>query len=350
MNSLITRPFTSTEWEKRDELVGHHNRNQPVRIIGAGLAGWYDQSEVIRDENGRLKSCPVPCFFQQKAYRELSDDEIRNADGLFGIDVRPGSDNFFLSERAKIKSINNNVKLIYVGLEPYQSIDDLRSGYGADADILGTYSDKNTTDVPVSYFWGNETRLRHIRPIQAATAKNLVAWIFSNVMPQRAKLLEEFHNTKFPIDTNHDFDFSKAYPECNLNNRDMANQCIFSRYLFVMTEESQPHVLDYSTEKLWNVFASGAIPIVNGPVNIYDYIPPHSVIDRRDFKSVDDLRKHLEYLASNEEAYMKYHAWRKQPWPEMFRARLKMSYANMVCNMCVEVARRRILEKRSISI
>nr|XP_045624134.1 glycoprotein 3-alpha-L-fucosyltransferase A-like [Procambarus clarkii]XP_045624135.1 glycoprotein 3-alpha-L-fucosyltransferase A-like [Procambarus clarkii] len=72
---------------------------------------------------------------------------------------------------------------------------------------------------------------------------------------------------------------------------------------------------EYITEKVWwNALGKGAVPVVMGaPVQDYKKIlPPNSFIHINDFPSPRHLAKHLMFLASNPEAYSKYHDWRSR--------------------------------------
>jgi len=74
---------------------------------------------------------------------------------------------------------------------------------------------------------------------------------------------------------------------------------------------------DYHTEKVWNGFNSGAVPIYLGSNLTYkDHFPENSVIHVYDFPDLPSLAKHLLYLANNETAYNKYLEWRKNPLPK----------------------------------
>ncbi|KAL5803390.1 hypothetical protein ACOSQ4_031695 [Xanthoceras sorbifolium] len=45
----------------------------------------------------------------------------------------------------------------------------------------------------------------------------------------------------------------------------------------------------YVTEKLFYALDSGAIPIYFGAPNVWDFVPPHSVIDGTKFSSMEEL-------------------------------------------------------------
>ncbi|KAL5805038.1 hypothetical protein ACOSQ3_031838 [Xanthoceras sorbifolium] len=45
----------------------------------------------------------------------------------------------------------------------------------------------------------------------------------------------------------------------------------------------------YVTEKLFYALDSGAIPIYFGAPNVWDFVPPHSIIDGTKFSSMEEL-------------------------------------------------------------
>ncbi|CAG8713292.1 11382_t:CDS:1 [Dentiscutata heterogama] len=137
------------------------------------------------------------------------------------------------------------------------------------------------------------------------------------------------------------------HPDCaNLESYEIKN-CIISKYPFHLSIEISQEK-DYSTEKLWDVFNSGSVPIIWGAPNSRSYLPhPKSAIFIDDFPDVKALADHLKYLMENKTAYLEYHKWRTaKEWSEGFERKVYMNIENMECNVCKEVARLRILEGR----
>eukprot|EP01116_Phalansterium_solitarium_P012897 TRINITY_DN2960_c0_g1_i2.p1 TRINITY_DN2960_c0_g1~~TRINITY_DN2960_c0_g1_i2.p1 ORF type:complete len:401 (+),score=157.52 TRINITY_DN2960_c0_g1_i2:1020-2222(+) len=82
-------------------------------------------------------------------------------------------------------------------------------------------------------------------------------------------------------------------------------------YPFFLSFEN--HVIeDYVTEKFFEAFSMGAIPIYLGDPSIERYMPaPHSIINAHNFAEPKDLVKYMQYLINNSTAYLEYFAWRK---------------------------------------
>ncbi|CAG8828581.1 9259_t:CDS:2, partial [Dentiscutata erythropus] len=109
------------------------------------------------------------------------------------------------------------------------------------------------------------------------------------------------------------------FPECGALERNtvqhyedfIAKNCIIEKYPFYLSiENSQDQ--DYSTEKLWDAFKLGVVPIIW----VHLILAPIFI---EDFPNVEDLANHLKYLVENKTAYLEYHQWRTMTkWSEGF--------------------------------
>jgi hypothetical protein len=82
------------------------------------------------------------------------------------------------------------------------------------------------------------------------------------------------------------------------------------KYKFAIAYENVKDDDGYITEKIFDVFIAGAVPIYLGSRNITEYIPNNCFIDRRKFKSNDEVylyiskmsdKDYLEYLINIEQ-------------------------------------------------
>jgi hypothetical protein len=77
-------------------------------------------------------------------------------------------------------------------------------------------------------------------------------------------------------------------------------------YRFSICYENIRDVPDYTTEKIFDSFFSGCVPVYWGPPNITKYIPEDCFIDRQKFSSHEELYRFMtsmtesEYLAYQE--------------------------------------------------
>ena len=83
-----------------------------------------------------------------------------------------------------------------------------------------------------------------------------------------------------------------------------------SNYRFSICYENTGDVPGYITEKLFDSFAAGCVPIYLGAPDVADYVPKECFIDKRDFATYDELYTFLEGMS--ETRYMEYVAAMKR--------------------------------------
>jgi alpha(1,3/1,4) fucosyltransferase len=80
---------------------------------------------------------------------------------------------------------------------------------------------------------------------------------------------------------------------------------VIKNYRFSICYENCRDVPGYITEKIFDCFAAGNVPIYWGANNITDYIPKDCFIDRRDFATLDDLYVFLKTMSKEDyEGYL----------------------------------------------
>lgn len=80
---------------------------------------------------------------------------------------------------------------------------------------------------------------------------------------------------------------------------------ILKQYKFNFCLENSSLKPGYITEKIFDSFACGTIPIYKGPPNIDEYIPKNCYIDFSSFESLDDLHKYLTSIEQKDyESYL----------------------------------------------
>uniref|UniRef100_A0A146ULC0 Fucosyltransferase n=1 Tax=Fundulus heteroclitus TaxID=8078 RepID=A0A146ULC0_FUNHE len=132
------------------------------------------------------------------------------------------------------------------------------------------------------------------------------AWVASNCKAQNGR---ELFVHKLMRDISID-----SYGSC-LNSKTLAfNRAsdIYKYYKFSIAIENS-NCVDYVSEKPFEVFGSGSIPIVASKKNIPDYsryFPDHSYIDALSFGSKSDLINHIEEVSRNQTMFESYHYFR----------------------------------------
>lgn len=72
---------------------------------------------------------------------------------------------------------------------------------------------------------------------------------------------------------------------------------VLERYRFAICYENIKEIKGYVTEKLFDCFYAGCVPVYWGASNVADYIPQNCYIDRRAFKSNRQLYQFLKKMA-----------------------------------------------------
>ena len=108
------------------------------------------------------------------------------------------------------------------------------------------------------------------------------------------------HNKDEPLINN------KQSNESSLNERGASVAKLSRKYRMVLTFENLIQD-DYMSEKIVNVFASGAIPVYWGPPQIHSWVPGnHSFIDASKYSSPEELGKYLKRVDEDDDLF-KYH-------------------------------------------
>ncbi len=79
---------------------------------------------------------------------------------------------------------------------------------------------------------------------------------------------------------------------------------VMKHYKFSICYENIENISGYITEKIFECFQAGCVPIYLGASNILDYIPKTCFIDKNEFASYEELADHLTHL--DESTYHEY--------------------------------------------
>jgi Glycosyltransferase family 10 (fucosyltransferase) C-term len=344
--SLLHKPGTVEEWLHRNEKVAQLNEHEPYVVITLHVPSWFTAHQYTTrlDELGFLASpdnepqCGVPCVWR------YIRDSLKVADSFLA-DMLLIVDAWEFGAFAKTFS---SQRTAFFGSERWHTADYKLSTYPW-IDIA--VSPDETSDVPISYnLFSQETLYNSELPPQDAAS--LAVWIHSYASAWRNTMADQI-TADLKIDflgpwRNNGND-QLMYPECAKHPtgvRHRTNPCIYRHYKFVFATENA-EVIDYTTEKYWYAIAAGAIPIVNGAPNSKDWMPPHSAVFTKEFNDNGTaIAEHILAVAANETAYAEYHAWRTDgQYYEPFQRKILMSERNMACNICIEGARLRLLDR-----
>ncbi len=183
------------------------------------------------------------------------------------------------------------------------------------------------SDIPVPY--GRITENTEEEKKYTIPKKDkLVCWVVSNYNPgfKRSQYYTEL--VKFINVSAYGRHFNKVINDAEYSN-------VVSRCKFYLSFENSIH-RDYVTEKLFNVLALGAVPVVLGPPreNYELFIPSKAFIHVDDFPSPKELANHLKVLDQNEDLYRQYVTWR-----EHFVSKSTSFGLEHACRICDHIRR-----------
>ncbi|KAJ1264982.1 hypothetical protein BS78_08G042300 [Paspalum vaginatum] len=217
--------------------------------------------------------------------------------------------------------------------------EDIFIGYHADDDVQVTYAGKSF----------HTSRSYHISIEKRNDA--LIYWSSSRCLPHRDKLAKDF----LSLVPHHSFgrclnnvggpDMALSmYPVCSTSDNGTPHwwdhlHCAMSQYKFVLAIENTK-TESYVTEKLFYALEAGSVPIYFGTSNVWDFVPPNSIIDASKFSSLKELASYVRTVANDPVAYAEYHAWRRCGVLGNFGRAREMSLDTLPCRLC-EVASKR---------
>ncbi|KZV50917.1 hypothetical protein F511_10488 [Dorcoceras hygrometricum] len=179
----------------------------------------------------------------------------------------------------------------------------------------------------------------------------LVYWSSSRCLPQRNQLAKKLlgllphHSFGKCLNSVGGLDMALSlYPECMKDAKEAPKwwdhlHCAMSHYKFVLAIENTM-TESYVTEKLFYPLDSGSVPIYFGAPDVWNFVPPHSIIDGTQFSSLDELANYVKSLANDPVAYAEYHAWRRCGVLGNYVKTRAASLDTLPCRLCEAVSRK----------
>lgn len=133
------------------------------------------------------------------------------------------------------------------------------------------------------------------------------------------------------------------YPVCTKSYGDNVYwayhlHCAMSHYKFALAIENT-RTESYVTEKLFYALDAGVIPIYFGAPDVWDLVPPDSIIDGSKFKSMESLATYVKKVADNPVLYAGYHAWRRCGVMGNYHQTRAVSLDSLPCRLCALVSK-----------
>ncbi|KAI0229118.1 Alpha-(1,3)-fucosyltransferase C [Lamellibrachia satsuma] len=228
-------------------------------------------------------------------------------------------------------------------LKPYDSWFNITYAYTSNADIVAPYGvclpnlatveqDRSSITAYIRALYGASAESApwlskehtYSSYNRSAGKSRLVAWMVSHCNAQSKRddyvtLLKRY----IEVD---------IYGECgtlSCSKSDTSCRTLISRtYKFYLAFENSL-CSEYITEKLWRPLQQDVVPIVLGGADYETYLPKHSYINVKDFKSPYELAKYLKVLDKNDTLYNEYFDWKKS-----YSCYRGVPGKSIACNMC----------------
>ncbi|KAK1279011.1 Alpha-(1,4)-fucosyltransferase [Acorus gramineus] len=231
---------------------------------------------------------------------------------------------------------------VYMDLEASRKptgFEDIFIGYHAKDDVQVTYAGAlfhNNRNYKVSAYKRNDT---------------LVYWSSSRCLSHRNELAKKIlsllphHSFGKCLNNVGGLDMALTlYPECASGDNSSPHwwdhlHCAMSHYKFVLAIENTV-TESYVTEKLFYALDAGSVPIYFGAPNVWDFVPPNSIIDGSKFATIEELASYVKVLADDPVAYGEYHAWRRCGVLGNYGKTRAVSLDTLPCRLCEAVSRR----------
>ncbi|CAG8568132.1 16138_t:CDS:2, partial [Dentiscutata erythropus] len=278
VDRLKIKPTTFKEWKQRHYLTGYLNNNQKVKVYITRNVGW-DDVLGPKYRNEILVKCDIPCIWKEGHLDQVEPKELKT-------NLRHIIRSFMIKPTFLIYVQHSDIPTSYVRPD-FES-------WRTQQPFNITKLSQNSTFI--SFITSHRTEFRE------TWVPTLQAYIpvasFGSFLP----------NTPW-----------ETHPECMNLEHFKAKNCIISKYPFYLSVENSQEK-DYSTEKLWDPFYLGVVPVIWGAPNTRSYLPhPKSAIFIDDYPNVEALANHLKYLVKNKTAYLEYHAWRAMNFSDGFK-------------------------------
>jgi len=301
-------------------------------LVGSGPRQWENAPGLFNRETKQVEDCNIPCQLGMGSAPNDRDAADVVLSYLPGSTAGKGESACPLQKTARF-SMESEIYYASLSLTP-ENLNEV--------DFLGTT--RLASDIPMIY--GSFAEYNFMAPpiplsIKAKTEALAVMFI-SNCgdLTGRLEVASALMQAGITI---------HSYGRC-LNNRQVSDATfvqgefatthnekseIIRYYKFVLAFENT-EAEDYVTEKLFQVFVAGAIPIVLGASNAVDFAPSdHALIHANDFESIDALAEYLRYLDTHDEAYNQYIDFKEKGFsPQFLRFMAATTDMHSLCRLC----------------
>ncbi|KAJ4814146.1 hypothetical protein LUZ62_026712 [Rhynchospora pubera] len=216
-------------------------------------------------------------------------------------------------------------------------IEDIFISYHASSEVQSTYAGKFYT-MHRNYNVPNNKRddvLVYWSSSKCHKFRNEIAEKFLSLVPHHSmgKCLNNVGGTDMAL---------TFYPDCRMGDNPVPHwwdhiHCAMSHYKFVLAIENT-FTESYVTEKLFYALDVGSVPIYFGAPNVWDLVPPNSIIDASKFDSIEELANYVKAVGEDPVAYAEFHAWRRCGVMGNYAKVRAASLDTLPCRLCEEAS------------
>lgn len=295
----------------------------PIRILYLPIA-W----EKYPEDGYQTVECDIPCSYTG----ELSDDSVLKADGVvFHIPMFSGTPDGVLQTMGLDQDQVFTVATSMESTGYYTTQFDYISSF----DIEMTF--RLSSDIPLPYFSFSRNILEPINDYPWEERVPAVVFMASNCasVSQRENLVQILQK----------FVRVDSVSKC-LNNVEWPSDIprsdklsLLRRYMVYLAAENCIEK-DYVTEKVNDGLIAGAIPIYFGAPNIYDFVPPRSVIAiPKNFtqSDIERVAKTVRKIFTDKKEYERWTAFKTLPHERALVNRFNFTHTNSNCRLCKKI-------------
>ncbi|MBA3721544.1 MAG: hypothetical protein H0W88_03990 [Parachlamydiaceae bacterium] len=283
--------------------IFNSNASAEMRMAGYDLEPMFRLQKVASESGFDLRVAD-PSYGVLKDLNDLEPVYPQSFAGIFAFETA----NFQLNYLSKYPK----EKLILVLWEPPTTMgQNYDPAYHSHFSRVYTWNDELVDNkkyfkiyYPVLHPMINEIVDFDAKKLCTLIAGNKKTWAWNELYSERRKIIdyfEAYHSSDFDLYGKDWPSFFKTY-KGPLDSKTQA----LKNYKFAITYENGRDIPGYVTEKIFDCFQAGCVPVYWGASNIESYVPKNCFIARQDFKTHEELYQFLAGMTKEKyEEYIK---------------------------------------------
>eukprot|EP00197_Chlamydomonas_leiostraca_P010384 CAMPEP_0202860778 /NCGR_PEP_ID=MMETSP1391-20130828/2376_1 /ASSEMBLY_ACC=CAM_ASM_000867 /TAXON_ID=1034604 /ORGANISM="Chlamydomonas leiostraca, Strain SAG 11-49" /LENGTH=302 /DNA_ID=CAMNT_0049540021 /DNA_START=243 /DNA_END=1148 /DNA_ORIENTATION=- len=284
-------------FHRQQTACAEAHAHKPVKV--ALMTGHYMGVEYAKQQEAcHLHGRPLPCIWTEDKSQSQTADVLWYHAPHCDLSCSQKANNRSAKQLSVVCSLESSRYYSNLNNHDYMGAFDIEMTYRLCSTVPAVYfSSFKYEELPNTIFSD---------PLPFAEKRTAIAFVNSNchTPSKRTELIAQLMKVSaLPV---------HSFGHCLRNQRidgrgDKIN--IFRMYKFCISVENSVDK-DYVTEKLYQAFVAGCVPIYYGAPNVADFLPaPNSIIDYRQLGSSVRLARLLSFLSINKDAYERRLTW-----------------------------------------